>query len=174
MKLRIAGLFLALASFFAVPAFGQNNAVTLPVPSTQQAPVTKPPITLIVVTNPDSPVTPAFNTFITQLTKALAEDFTVNTKKQAAKDDATQYEIRVLAFGTTTTKDDDGKTVIPTNMIAITATLHVKGRLYPLYLFSGPLQLDDESEVNDLLGFFFETMNEADQGLSEAGGADKQ
>ena len=172
MKLRIAGLFLALAALFTVPTFGQN--VTLPeVPTTQQAPVTKPPISLLVITNPNSPVTPAFTAFVTALNTQLAEDFTVNTKAQAAKDDATQYEIRVLAFGSTTTKDDDGKTVIPTNVISITATLHIKGRLYPLYLFSGPLQLNSVADVNDLLQFFDETMNEADQGLAEAGGPDK-
>jgi hypothetical protein len=173
MKLRIAGLFLALAALFTVPTFGQN--VTLPeVPTTQQAPVTKPPITILVITNPNSPVTPAFNSFVTALTKAVSEDFTVNSAKQAAKDDATQYEIRILAFGSTTTKDDDGKTVIPTNVISVTATLHIKGREYPLYLFSGPAQLDSTDEVDDLVGFFFETMNEADQGLAENGGADKQ
>ena len=172
MKLRIAGLVLALAALFTVPAFGQSNAPTS-APATQQAPVTKPPITVIVITNPNSPVTPAFNAFVTTLKTAVAEDFTVNDKAQAAKDDATQYEIRIVAFGSTTAKED-GKTIVPTNVISITATLHIKGRLYPLYLFNGPLQLNEGDDVNDLVQFFFETMNEADQGLAEAGGADKQ
>jgi hypothetical protein len=166
MKNYVVGLFLALALLFTVPTFGQSNA---PAPPQTQAEA-KLPISIVLVTDPNGPVTPAVQTFVDGLKTALGDGFVISTEKPKT-DAPTQYVIAILGFGSTTA-NADGK-IVPTNVLTVLGLLHRQGHEYPTYLFGAPIQLDNGDQVPTLVDSLLITLGGADDGIAQSGGADK-
>lgn len=161
MKNRIAGLFLALALLFAMPAFGQSNT-----PST---PEVKEPISVVLMSDSDNPPTPVINTLVDGIKSRLADGFTINTSRPA-KDDPTQYVVVIMAFSTINVVD--GKQV-PSNVLNVTGKLHVKGHDFGFYLFSAPVQIETANQADQVADAVIALLGEADGAIAEDGGPNK-